>query len=241
MDKIVVEESLTDIFPYVESNFQEARTRRGLILNESKSVKSVPSINILGYCVGHNSIKPDAEGLQPLDQLPPQLHLPLHRTLGMFAYNSKWIPEILQVMHFYLFAHDTNIYYAADTIKKVGKVIIKELQRLIENTLSINITKTNFLVFHPYNNPLKQRITLKIHKMAVAESEYIKYVMFDSTLTWNSHIDKISKTLSRATCLLYKIRPVILQLGISTFKLCNRSFGICTSCLSEQNSYNAKK
>ena len=33
--------------------------------------------------------------------------------------------------------------------------------------------------------------------------------MVDSTLTWNIHIDKISKTISRATGLLYKIRPFV--------------------------------
>ena len=33
--------------------------------------------------------------------------------------------------------------------------------------------------------------------------------MVDSTLSWNIHIDKISKTISRATGLLYKIRPFV--------------------------------
>ena len=33
--------------------------------------------------------------------------------------------------------------------------------------------------------------------------------MVDSILTWNIHIDKISKTISRATGLLYKIRPFV--------------------------------
>ena len=33
--------------------------------------------------------------------------------------------------------------------------------------------------------------------------------MVDSTLTWNIHIDKISETISRATGLLYKIRPFV--------------------------------
>ena len=51
----------------------------------------------------------------------------------------------------------------------------------------------------------------KIHKKTISESEYIKYlgIMVDSTLTWNIHIDKISKTISRATGLLYKIRPFV--------------------------------
>ena len=33
--------------------------------------------------------------------------------------------------------------------------------------------------------------------------------MVDYTLTWNIHIDKISKTISWATGLLYKIRPFV--------------------------------
>ena len=58
---------------------------------------------------------------------------------------------------------------------------------------------------------MKQKITLKIHKKAISETEYIIYlgIMVDSTLSWNIHIDKISKTISRATGLLYKIRPFV--------------------------------
>ena len=125
------------------------------------------------------------------------------------------LPNISEVLHFYLFADDTHIYYKADNMEKLETVINKELRKLgtwlIVNRLSLNIDKTNYLIFHPYNKPLKQRITLKIHKKAISESDYIKYIgiMVDSTLTWNIHIDKISKTISRATGLLYKIRPFV--------------------------------
>ena len=125
------------------------------------------------------------------------------------------LPNISEVLHFYLFADNTNIYYEADTIKKLETVINKKLKKLdtwlIVNMLSLNITKTNFIVFHPYNKPLKQRITLKIHKMAISEKIYIKYlgVMIDSSLTWNVYIDKISKTIARTLGLLYKIRPFV--------------------------------
>ena len=124
------------------------------------------------------------------------------------------LPNISEVLHFYLFVDDTNIYYEAETIKKLETVINRELRKLdtwlIVNMLSLNIAKTKFLVFHPYNKPMKQMITLKIHKKAISESEYIKYLdMVDSTRSWNIHIDKISKTISRATGLLYKIRPFV--------------------------------
>ena len=82
---------------------------------------------------------------------------------------------------------------------KLETVINRELRKLdtwlIINRLSLNIAKTKFLVFHPYNKPMKQKITLKIHKKAISETEYIKYlgIMVDSTLSWNIDIDKISK------------------------------------------------
>ena len=137
------------------------------------------------------------------------------------------LPNILEVLHFYLFADDTNIYYEAEIIKKLETIINKELKKLdtwlIVNRLALNIAKTNFLVFHPYNKPIKQRITLKTHKKALSESEYIKYlgIMVDSTLTWNIHIDKISKTISRATGLLYKIRPMCTTCATLVQHLCN--------------------
>ena len=49
--------------------------------------------------------------------------------------------------------------------------------------------------------------------------------MVDSTLTWNIHINKISKIISRATRLLYKIRLFvnneILRMLYHRLKLCN--------------------
>ena len=125
------------------------------------------------------------------------------------------LPNISEVLHFYLFADDTNIYYEAETVQKLETVINRELRELdtwlIVNRLSLNIAKPKFLVFHPYNKAMKQKITLKIHKKAISETEYIKYlgIMVDSTLPWNIHIDKISKTIYRATGLLYKIRPFV--------------------------------
>ena len=51
---------------------------------------------------------------------------------------------------------------------KTEQTINKELQKLYlwlnVNRLSLNIDKTNFLIFHPYNKPLKQHVTIKINK-----------------------------------------------------------------------------
>lgn len=109
MDKLVEDENLQDTFPYLDNitvagstqvehdenvkKFLEVVRNRKLTLNESKSVMSVPTINVLGYCVGNSVIKPDPDRLRPLQELPPPTNMgSLRRAQGLFAYYAKWIP-----------------------------------------------------------------------------------------------------------------------------------------------------
>ena len=52
-------------------------------------------------------------------------------------------------------------------LEKLELTINKDLKKLhtwlIVNRLSLNINKTNFVIFHPFNKPLKKKITLKIY------------------------------------------------------------------------------
>ena len=106
------------------------------------------------------------------------------------------------MLDFYLFADDTNIYYKSDSPQDLEKTINKELHKLYlwlnVNRLSLNIDKTNYIIFHTYNKPMKEHITIKINKKAIKEKEFIKYlgVFIDSTLSWKHQISNISKKIS---------------------------------------------
>ena len=67
--------------------------------------------------------------------------------------------------------------------------------------------KTNFIIFHPYNKPLKQHVTIKINKKAIKEKEAIKYlsVLLGSSLSWKEQISNINKKISRAIGIMYKL------------------------------------
>ena len=56
----------------------------------------------------------------------------------------------------------------------MGKVINAELKKLSVwlriNRLSLNISKTNFVIFRPYNKKLKYIITLKIDKLLLKKA-----------------------------------------------------------------------
>ena len=102
MDNLVQVEGLKDTFPYLDNitvaghtqehdrnvkRLLESLQRRKWILNNSKTISSVSSINTLGYLVGNEIIKPDSERLRPSEQLPPPTNSKsLKRVLGLFAY-----------------------------------------------------------------------------------------------------------------------------------------------------------
>ena len=125
------------------------------------------------------------------------------------------LPNISKILDFYLFADDTNIYYEDVSLHRLEKIVNRELRNLYlwlsVNRLSLNIGKTNFVIFHPFNKPLKYNVTIKIHNKALCEKKSIKYlgVQIDSTLSWKEHISNTSSKLSSAIGILYKLRPFI--------------------------------
>ena len=79
------------------------------------------------------------------------------------------------------------------------------------NRLSLNIDKTNFIIFHPYNKRLKQHVIIKINKKAINEKESIKYlgILVDSSLSWKYQISNLTKKISRVIGIMYKLRPFL--------------------------------
>ena len=79
---------------------------------------------------------------------------------------------------------------------------------LCANRLSLNEGKTEFIVFRPPRRSINLRITLRLHHTKLYESTKIKYLglILDNKLNWKAHITELSKKLSRAIGLLYKIR-----------------------------------
>ena len=65
------------------------------------------------------------------------------------------------------FADDTNILFSNKNQKLIAKILNKELKFVFEwlcaNGLSINVTKTEFIIFKPPKKPLNQRIVLMLN------------------------------------------------------------------------------
>ena len=86
------------------------------------------------------------------------------------------LPNISNKLDLYLFADDTNLYYEDQSLVNLEKMVNKELKKplwLNVNRLALNIEKTNFVIFHPFNKPLKYNVTIKIHKKTITEKRVL--------------------------------------------------------------------
>ena len=67
----------------------------------------------------------------------------------------------------YLLADDTNILYANNNLKYLEFVVNEELRKVCEglntNKLSLNTSKHNFVIFHPFQRKPDYNVTLKMY------------------------------------------------------------------------------
>ena len=117
----------------------------------------------------------------------------------------------------YHFADDSNLLFSSKYPKEITKILNNELKLLFEwlcaNRLSLNVAKTEFIVFRPPKRPLNKRIVLKLNGTNIYESPKIKYLgeILYPRLRWNHHINELTKKLNRTIGMIYKIRSDCTQ------------------------------
>jgi hypothetical protein len=110
------------------------------------------------------------------------------------------------------FSDDTNFLFSSKNLKEITKKLNSDLSLLYEwlcaNRLSLNVAKTEFIIFRPPRKNLPERVVLKLNRTKNFESPKIKYLglILDTRLSWKHQVNELSKKLNRAVGMLYKIR-----------------------------------
>ena len=124
-------------------------------------------------------------------------------------------------LQFVLFADDTNLLYANKNLKSLETVVNNELLKVVDwltaNKLSLNVKKTHYIIFHPYQKRLNYGVNIKILDSCVNKyfnlerKEYDKYlgVMIDNHLSWKHHINYVAPKMSRNIGIVSKLRPFV--------------------------------
>ena len=124
-------------------------------------------------------------------------------------------------LEFFLFVDDTNLLYANKNLRSLETVMNDELVKIVDwltaNKLSLNVKKTNYIIFHPYQKRLNYDVNIKILDSRVNKyfnlerKEYVKYlgVMIDNHLSWKHHINYVALKISRNIGILSKLRHFV--------------------------------
>ena len=115
-----------------------------------------------------------------------------------YSYCILMISRLLQVLfEFFLFADDTNLLYKDKSLPLLESIVNEELINVCDwslaNKLTLNANKSNYVIFHPYNQrKIQSVIDLKVfdndHKAFrnLERKQFIKYlgVLIEGNLSW---------------------------------------------------------
>lgn len=120
-------------------------------------------------------------------------------------------------IQFFLFADDTSTYLTHKNIEELEKIYNKELKKvknwLDANKLSLNVSKSNMILFKKNRTKTNQKLTIKIMDEEIKEKEYTKYlgILIDNKLTWKQHINHVNLKVTKGLAILYKLRNYVSE------------------------------
>ena len=113
------------------------------------------------------------------------------------------------------FADDTNLVHFSKSANKLNKYINADMKNLTNwlnaNKISLNIKKTELVIFKHMNKKLECPIKIKLSRKRLYPSKSVKYLglKIDENLDWKVQTHDIATKLNRANALLYKIRNYV--------------------------------
>ena len=132
---------------------------------------------------------------------------------SLFILYINDICNVSKILKFVLFADDTNIFCSDTNILNLSKTVSKELDKLniwfAVNKLSLNISKTNFIIFG--NRKFNEKLSITINEFEIERVYVTKFlgVFIDHKLNWKYHIENICTKISRNISIIYKASKVL--------------------------------
>ena len=114
----------------------------------------------------------------------------------------------------YHFADDTHLNFS-DSLESLCRRVNADLKRLNTwlnaNKISLNASKTEFVIFRSQSHKLDFIPYLKVSGNRIYSSQCVRYlgVLLDEHLSWKAHVSSVAKKLQRANGMLAKIRHYV--------------------------------
>ena len=120
------------------------------------------------------------------------------------------LPNVSSLTQSLLCADDTSIFCSHKDTNHLVSIVNNELAKIIiwlkVNKLSLNLTETNFMIFHPRQKKVNVNVPLTPENTVIKQVMETKFlgVLIDQHLSWKPHIDFVSKKSRKVWELLRK-------------------------------------
>ncbi len=79
------------------------------------------------------------------------------------------------------------------------------------NKLSVNISKTNYIIFRPRQKKINSNLVIQYNNQTITQKQYIKFlgVYLDEHLSWKEHINYICNKIAKSVGIIYRSRYLL--------------------------------
>ena len=108
----------------------------------------------------------------------------------LFLFYINDVNLAIKYCNFHHFADDTNLLYTNNSIKKLSKMLNKDIKNLTNwlnaNRISLNFDKTEMILFKPIKKPLDCQLKLKLNGKRLYQTSSVKYlgIKIDQHVNW---------------------------------------------------------
>ena len=155
------------------------------------------------------------------------------------------IANPFSILHFILFADDTNLFYSNHNAHDLVCTLNCELSKLSDwfraNRLSFNVKKTNFILFGYKKIPEEfEKLKIYLDGVQINQVEHTKFlgVYLDAKLNWQKHATNVSQKISSGIGMLsraknnlpfYLLKMLYFAMIYPYLTYCNMIWGCASS------------
>jgi len=127
------------------------------------------------------------------------------------------------------FADDTTVYTSGNNINETIRTTNIELEKIFEwfcaNKMQLNTNKSKFSIFGPMQTRLPNVLNdICINNQIITrtgnncQEKAVKFlgVYLDENLTWNTHVDYISKKISQSLFAIHRVKDILPQIALKS-------------------------
>ncbi len=130
--------------------------------------------------------------------------------------------QVSKIFKFIMYADDTTLSTILSVFnsdnkqvnmeEKINLELSKNSEWLVVNKLSLNIAKNKFTIFHTIQKRINN-ITIKIVNTVIEKVPDFNFLglILNENLSWKSHCDKISNSISKSLGILNALKHILLE------------------------------